>query len=383
MLGPIVALAVNKFGFKWSSVFGAVMCSSAMIGCLLVKEFLAFQLFYGIATGIGSSFLYVPANTCTGFYFQKRKSLAFGIASAGANIGLVLAMVYGAINNSFNMQGIYLFNAGLCFSLIPLFILFYPNKFEVRKRSVCINQTKEANTEKFEEMYGLKHQLMIILKDDVWNHFLGSKRGLSHQWMILLKADVWSHLLANFFQGAGHGTLLFFMPQMASDILDVSKYMKGFLLSLLGIVGIPARILVGWLADQEWVNPFVLHFLGMIGGAVCNLIYPLANSYWLMAVITGVQSFILALYSTPLSACQLKLVNIQQFNLTSGLAFCFQGLGTIIAPPVVRLVYEDLMEKDIIKTIRINAAIYALGSMFALITFFVQKFRRDALYQVK
>ena len=93
MLGPIVALAVNKFGFKWCSVFGAALCSSAMIGCLLVKNFLGFQLFYGIATGIGSSFLYVPANTCSGYFFQKRKSLAFGIASAGANIGLGLAMV--------------------------------------------------------------------------------------------------------------------------------------------------------------------------------------------------------------------------------------------------------------------------------------------------
>ena len=124
ILGPIVALAVNKFGFKWSSVFGAAVCSFAMIGCLLVKKFLAFQLFYGILTGIGSSFLYVPANTCTGFFFQKRKSLAFGIASAGANIGLVLAMVYGAINNSFQMKGIFVFYTCMRISLIPLFICF-------------------------------------------------------------------------------------------------------------------------------------------------------------------------------------------------------------------------------------------------------------------
>ena len=126
--------------------------------------------------------------------------------------------------------------------------LFYPNEFEVKKRSVCINQTKDVGTVKFEETYGLKHQLMIILKTDVWNHFLGSKHELKHQWRILSKADVWTHFLANFFQGAGHGTLLFFMPQMASDILDVSKHMKGFLLTLLGIIGIPSRVLAGWLA---------------------------------------------------------------------------------------------------------------------------------------
>ena len=360
MLGPIVALAVNKFGFKWCSVFGAALCSSAMIGCLLVKNFLGFLSFYGIATGIGSSFLYVPANTCSGYFFQKRKSLAFGIASAGANLGLGLAMVYGAIIGSFQVQGIFVFNAGLCLSLIPLFLLFYPNKFEVRKRSTQIQAVKDANKDKIEATFGLKHQLMI-----------------------LLRADVWSHFLANFFQGAGHGTLLFFMPQMASDILDVTKHIKGFLLDLLGIIGIPARVLVGWLAYKKWVDPLLLYLLGMVGGAICNLIYPLADSYWLISTITGLLSFIWALYTSTLSACQLKLVDINQFNLTSGLAFCFQGLGTIIAPPVVRFVYEELMEKDIVRTFRIIACFYAVGSIFALIAFAIKKFRRENFYQVK
>ena len=353
MLGPIVALAMNRFGFKWSAVFGAALCSSAMIGCLLIKNFLGFQLLYGIASGIGSSFLYVPANTCSGYFFRKRKSLAFGIASAGANIGLLLAMVYGAINNSFHMQGIFVFNAGLRLGLIPLLILFYPDKFEVRKRSDCINQTIDVNTDKKEAMYGLKHQLMI-----------------------LLKAEVWSHFLANFFDGAGHGTLIFFMPKMASDILDVSRHMKGFLLTLLGIIGIPAKVLVGWLADKKWVDPLFLYFLGLVGGAICCLIYTLANSYWLMAAITALLSFIWALYTSTLSACQLKLVDIQQFNLTSGLAFCFQGLGTIIAPPVVRFVYDKSIERDIVKTFRIIAFVYSVGSIFALITFTIKKFQR-------
>ena len=152
---------------------------------------------------------------------------------------------------------------------------------------------------------------------------------------------------------------------------------------MLGIIGILSRVLIGWLANKKWVDPLLLYFLGMVGGVICNLIYPLANSYWLMAAITGVISFIWALYTSTLSACQLKLVDIQQFNLTSGLAFCFQGLGTIIAPPLVRFAYEELMERDIVKTFRINACIYAVGSTFALITFAIKKFRRAPLIDLK
>lgn len=47
-------------------------------------------------TGIGFGFIYVPAVIATGFYFEKRRALATGIAVCGSGIG---NFVFAPLNN--------------------------------------------------------------------------------------------------------------------------------------------------------------------------------------------------------------------------------------------------------------------------------------------
>lgn len=63
--------------------------------------------------GIGSGLIYVPAVISAGFYFEKWRALATGIAVCGSGIGaFVLAPITNALIDRFGWRGTLLIQAG-------------------------------------------------------------------------------------------------------------------------------------------------------------------------------------------------------------------------------------------------------------------------------
>ena len=84
LICPLVALALNKLGFKWCAQIGAAMSAASMTACYLFKEnFVVFLLCYGFVMGAGGGFLQLASTTSCAFYFHQRQALAIGLASAG------------------------------------------------------------------------------------------------------------------------------------------------------------------------------------------------------------------------------------------------------------------------------------------------------------
>ncbi|CAH1176812.1 unnamed protein product [Phaedon cochleariae] len=85
--GPFVSAIANRYGFRVVTVVGAVL---AAIGFVLSNfatsvPFLCFT--YGVLGGIGFGFIYAPSIITIGFYFEKWRQIATGIAVCGSGIG--------------------------------------------------------------------------------------------------------------------------------------------------------------------------------------------------------------------------------------------------------------------------------------------------------
>lgn len=91
MMGPFVSALANKYGFRLVAIVGTLIASSAFIVCWHLNRetpnLMALILFYGVVGGIGFSCIYVPAVIAVGFYFEKKRALATGIAISGTGIG--------------------------------------------------------------------------------------------------------------------------------------------------------------------------------------------------------------------------------------------------------------------------------------------------------
>ena len=86
-MGPLVALIVNRIGFKSSAIAGTAIATCAMAICSVTDNFIVLEVCYGFMMGVGASFLYLPSTTVCAFYFRDRQALATGLAYSGAGFG--------------------------------------------------------------------------------------------------------------------------------------------------------------------------------------------------------------------------------------------------------------------------------------------------------
>ena len=82
---------------------------------------------HGVLFGIGSSLSYLPALVMVALYFEKRRSLATGIAAAGGNIGAIaLAPLQQMIVEAWGWRNCFRFLSGFALLTIICGILFKP-----------------------------------------------------------------------------------------------------------------------------------------------------------------------------------------------------------------------------------------------------------------
>lgn len=154
MVGPFVSGLANRYGFRTVSLIGAVLggCSFVISSFATSVEFL--YLTYGIMGGIGFGLIYVPAVITTGFYFERWRALATGIAVCGSGIGtFILAPFSKYLIASIGWRGALLIQAGLIFNCAVFGALFrplVPVKVQISNDPEQTESTKEADNEKSE-----------------------------------------------------------------------------------------------------------------------------------------------------------------------------------------------------------------------------------------
>lgn len=68
-------------------MLGAVIASSAFAMSYFAQSAIHLHIFYGVMGGIGFCFIYMPSVIIVGYYFEKWRPLATGIALCGSGVG--------------------------------------------------------------------------------------------------------------------------------------------------------------------------------------------------------------------------------------------------------------------------------------------------------
>ncbi|CAI9737778.1 monocarboxylate transporter 12-like [Octopus vulgaris] len=87
VVGPVVSGCANKFGCRATTIAGAVFCAIAIFCSGYSNSLGVLILSFSVFGGIGLGFMYLPAIVMVGYYFDKRRALATGIAVCGSGIG--------------------------------------------------------------------------------------------------------------------------------------------------------------------------------------------------------------------------------------------------------------------------------------------------------
>lgn len=94
-------------------MFGSVFSATAFALCYFASGVGYLWFFYGVLGGIGFCFIYMPSVIIVGYYFEKWRPLATGIALCGSGIGcFVMAPISTYLIETYGWRNALLTQAG-------------------------------------------------------------------------------------------------------------------------------------------------------------------------------------------------------------------------------------------------------------------------------
>ncbi|KAG5671992.1 hypothetical protein PVAND_002156 [Polypedilum vanderplanki] len=123
IVGPFVSALTNRYGFRLVAIAGSLIASTAFALCFFASNVYQLHILYGVFGGIGFCFIYMPSVIIVGYYFEKWRPLATGIALCGSGVGtFVMGPISKILIDTFEWKVALLIQAGmiLCCSVISL-----------------------------------------------------------------------------------------------------------------------------------------------------------------------------------------------------------------------------------------------------------------------
>ncbi|XP_063991262.1 monocarboxylate transporter 14 [Diachasmimorpha longicaudata] len=141
MAGPFVSALANRYGFRLVAMVGSVISCVAFILSSYCSSVELLCITYGLIGGVGGGLIYVPAVITTGFYFERWRALATGIAVCGSGIGaFVLAPISSMLIDNFGWRTAMQIQSAMLLNCAVFGSLFRP----LRPKRIKVKQSEVA-----------------------------------------------------------------------------------------------------------------------------------------------------------------------------------------------------------------------------------------------
>ncbi|GIY91825.1 monocarboxylate transporter 14 [Caerostris extrusa] len=135
--GPIVSGLANTYGTRPVTIIGTVVSAISFAVASLSPNVEYLCLAFGVCGGIGFGFIYLPAVVTVGFYFDRRRAFATGLAVCGSGVGtFIMAPLVQYLLYAFDWRGTMLILAGIVLNCAFFGALFRPLQVSPPKKDV-------------------------------------------------------------------------------------------------------------------------------------------------------------------------------------------------------------------------------------------------------
>ncbi|KAK9238784.1 major facilitator superfamily domain-containing protein [Lipomyces kononenkoae] len=125
LVAPFVTILAREYGIRFCMIAGAIMESGGFVAASFSSRIWQLYLTQGLLVGFGVGFVYIPSMAVLSQWFERKRSLANGISSAGSGIGgAVFSWATEAMINQLGLQwalrvtGIIIFIANMTAALV-------------------------------------------------------------------------------------------------------------------------------------------------------------------------------------------------------------------------------------------------------------------------
>ena len=257
------------------------------------------NIFGIVFPGFGLGLSFIPTISIVGFYFEKRRSLAVGVAVAGVGMGtFAFPPLIRLLVHLYSWRGAMLMTGGICLNLVACGALYRP-----------IPLLTDENKNEFKS------------EDKRFN--LTMFRNIPY---ILLS---FNNLLLTF----GISVIYVHFSAYASSI-GFSDDAGAMLFSVIGISNFVGRLAYGSLGQCKRVRPIYLYTVSFLVAGIATALCPLVTSYAFLATYAAIFGFSTAALGTQLPMLIIEMLGIKLLPLGYGYILVFEAVGTLIGAPV-------------------------------------------------
>ena len=156
----------NKLGCRLTTVIGSLVGFVGFFLSCFVKDFVSLYFTIGVIVGVGFGLIYVPAIVSVGYYFDKRRSLAMGIAVCGSGIGtFIFSPLNRVLNEHFDWQGAFLIKSALVLNICVCGVLMRPVAIEPAE---MLKQQRRRAKQHEQEQEKQQQRLSVLSKPAIF-----------------------------------------------------------------------------------------------------------------------------------------------------------------------------------------------------------------------
>ncbi|CAB4004502.1 monocarboxylate transporter 10-like [Paramuricea clavata] len=301
---PLSSLLTERYGARVVTMTGGILMSVGLLVSSYAQQLNILYITYGVIFGFGSALAYLPTLVMVGQYFEKRRSLATGIATCGSNTGaLSLAIVQEVVLNKHGWRNVFRFNSGFALVVIMCGVIFRPLiPVPTRERPMV------AKAIGFKKKFGL---LMRNKKFILW--CMASTAGTFGYFIPLV------HLL-----------------RYAEDN-KVSLHKATLLITYMSAGSAVGKIIYGRISDhfQSWTP--IIYMISMFISGLSSILFSLVSTSY-----TGLVVYVIIF--GLLDGSFIGLMSIMAFKCTGslelmshswGISLMFMSCSMIVGPPTV------------------------------------------------
>uniref|UniRef100_A0AAF5PJF6 Major facilitator superfamily (MFS) profile domain-containing protein n=1 Tax=Wuchereria bancrofti TaxID=6293 RepID=A0AAF5PJF6_WUCBA len=432
-MGPVASAITNKFGCRVTTILGSLIATTGCATSYYATSVEYLMLSVGCVMGIGFGLMYCPAIIIVTTHFEKKRSMATGIAVCGAGVGTVVfapiseALIKISWRTVFAVYAVIVLMCSLCGATFRS-LTFVAVEDETKKKKVLEEDEKNGfiemvhqhfifideengplsttllashNQQNINDIEGKNGKLgpskslisdishgrsrgisestgfitvkdvfytssmnelpqtechrsltSLNIKDDKLNlkeeEKISKARGILRTMekmtdISLLANPVFLfYAISNLLTSIAFNSPLVFLPSHATS-LGLTPTQSASVISAFGIMNTVGRILVGLISDRKlpckygkdralnrlWIYVSSLSLCGLLTAGVL-----FCDGYITLAMYSGLFGLTLSSYVCLTSVLLVDLIGIEKLTNAFGLILLFQGIGTVIGPPI-------------------------------------------------
>ncbi len=321
VLGAGGGMLADRWGPRMVCMTGMVFIAMGLFLTSLAQSLTTVYLSYGLLVGLGIAFVYTPSIACVQPWFNKRRGLASGIASAGVGAGtLVLPVVVSYLLIEVNWrEALQMMSAGVL-------------------------------------LIGLTAGFLLKRAPNLSGNTSGQLPGLTLSATLKTPSFKWLYM------GTLLGAPVMFVPfahiSAAARDAGVPDAQAVGLVGLIGIGSLVGRFAIGWLADRIGRIRTLMLMQGLMG--LSYLVWAGAQDPWMFAVFALWFGLSYGSIVSLLPAICMDLFGGRAVSAIIGTLYTGAALGNLLGPVLAGQVFD--MTQSYALVIWITLGISALAT---------------------